>query len=252
MISAKTDVGLTKRTNQDSMTVKVIHTRQGEMVFAIVCDGMGGLQKGEVASATVIRAFERWVYQELPLLCKDLITDEKIREQWEKIIFEQNEVMKAYGTRCGIRLGTTVVAMLFTQERYYLLNVGDSRAYELTKNVCQLTKDQTFVAREVELGNMTQEQAKQDPRRNVLLQCVGASEEVYPDFFFGKVKENAVYLLCSDGFRHEISAEEIYEKLNPQVLWEDDAMQKNSMELIALNKARQERDNSSVVLIRTL
>ena len=122
----------------------------------------------------------------------------------------------------------------------------------MTKNVCQLTKDQTFVAREVELGNMTQEQAKQDPRRNGLLQCVGASEEVYPDFFFGKVKENAVYLLCSDGFRHEISAEEIYEKLNPQVLWEDDAMQKNSMELIALNKARQERDNISVVLIRTL
>ena len=71
--------------------------------------------------------------------------------------------------------------MLLTQTRYYIMNVGDSRAYELTDGLKQLTNDQTFVAREVALGNMTPEQALVDERRNVLLQCVGASDEVYPD-----------------------------------------------------------------------
>ena len=251
IVSANTDVGLTKSTNQDSMSVKVMNTPQGRMAFAILCDGMGGLAKGEVASASVIRAFDQWVYQELPQLCNDPITDAIIREQWEKIITEQSALIKTYGARQGIKLGTTVVAILLTQDRYYVLNVGDSRAYELTSNIRQLTQDQTFVAREIALGNMTEEQAAVDPRRNVLLQCVGASDEVYPDMFFGTVQENAVYMLCSDGFRHEITPQEIYEKLQPQVLFDDYRMQQNAIDLIELNKARKERDNISVALIRT-
>lgn len=69
LISANTDIGTLKKTNQDSVLIKKIHTCQGEMVFAVLCDGMGGLEKGEVASAAVVRAFEQWVNTELPLLC---------------------------------------------------------------------------------------------------------------------------------------------------------------------------------------
>ena len=141
--------------------------------------------------------------------------------------------------------------MLITQNRYYVLNVGDSRAYEISDRVKQITADQTFVAREIALGNMTEEQAKHDERRNVLLQCVGASDEVYPDMFFGETHGNAVYMLCSDGFRHEISADEIFEKLNPDVLLDEYMMNVNAEGLIELNKARKERDNISVALTRT-
>ena len=107
------------------------------------------------------------------------------------------------------------------------------------------------MAREVALGNMTEEEAHKDARRSVLLQCVGASEDVYPDFFFGDVNDNAVYMMCSDGFRHEITPDEIYAKLAPQVLLDDDTMNRHSVELIELNKQRQENDNISVVLVRT-
>ena len=62
-----------------------------------------------------------------------------------------------------------------------------------------------MVAREVELGHITPEEAEKDYRRSVLLQCVGASDQVYPDMFFGTTRLNAVYMLCSDGFRHEIT-----------------------------------------------
>lgn len=251
IISGTTDIGTTKSTNQDSLSVKIMNTPQGRMVFAILCDGMGGLDKGEVASASVIRAFDKWVREELPSLCNAPIEDHVIRAQWEKIITEQNNTIKTYGARQGVRLGTTAVVMLITQNRYYILNVGDSRAYELSDNIKQLTADQTFVAREIALGNMTEEQALQDSRRNVLLQCVGASDEVYPDMFFGDTRENAVYMLCSDGFRHEISAQEMFEKLRPEMLLDENMMNVNATSLIELNKMRKERDNISVVLVRT-
>lgn len=251
IISANTDVGIAKSTNQDSLSMKVINTPQGRMVFGIMCDGMGGLEKGEVASASVIRAFDNWVMNELPLLCNAPLEDGVIKAQWERIITEQNETIKTYGARQGVKLGTTAVVMLLTQNRYYILNVGDSRAYELTTDIRQITVDQTFVAREVALGNMTPEEAETDSRRNVLLQCVGASEEVYPEMFFGDVVQNAVYMLCCDGFRHVITPEEMYEKLQPGNLMDEYTMNQNSIGLIELNKQRSERDNISVALVRT-
>ena len=252
LISARTDIGIVKNTNQDSLSVKIIDTPQGKMAFAILCDGMGGLSKGEVASAAVIRAFDHWILTELPDLCKSPIKDDVLREQWEGIVTNQNEIIKKYGAQQGIHLGTTVVAMLLTESRYYVLNVGDSRAYEITDSVRQITLDQTYVAREIALGRMTPEEAKTDPMRNVLLQCIGASDEVQPDLFCGDTAKDAVYLLCSDGFRHVISPEEIYEKINPSTMTGASAMGKNARYLIELNKQRQERDNISVAMIRTV
>lgn len=251
IVSANTDIGIVKNTNQDSLSVKVINTSIGKMSFAILCDGMGGLAKGEVASASVIRAFDEWVNNELPNLCAAPLNVDTIKAQWEKILLDQNNIIKTYGARQGVRLGTTAVVMLLTDNQYYIMNVGDSRAYEFTDAFVQLTNDQTFVAREVALGNMTPEQAEVDERRSVLLQCIGASEEVYPDFFVGEAKQNATYMLCSDGFRHEITPDEIFAKFQPAVLLDDATMNQNTLDLIELNKQRNERDNISVVLVRT-
>lgn len=251
IISASTDVGNIKNTNQDSFNVKLISTKQGKMAFAVLCDGMGGLAKGEVASATVVNAFSKWVESRLPELCKNEIADYKIRNDWVQIVTDLNEKIKNYGKKSGINLGTTVTAILITNQRYYIINVGDTRAYQLTDSVKVLTKDQTLVAREIELGNITEEEAKTDPRRSVLLQCIGASDVVYPDMFFGDTVQNAVYMLCSDGFRHEISEQEIYQYLQPDVMLNSDVMKSNMDKLIKLNKRRQERDNITVLSIRT-
>ena len=126
IISANTDIGIKKKTNQDSLSIKLIDTSQGKMAFAILCDGMGGLDKGEVASAAVIKEFDKWVHNELPTLCNETIEDYKIKAQWENIIVNISERIKQYGSRLGVHLGTTAVVMLLTQTRYYILNVGDS------------------------------------------------------------------------------------------------------------------------------
>ncbi len=251
IVSANTDIGTVKSTNQDSLSVKVINTPMGKMAFGILCDGMGGLAKGEVASASVIRAFDQWVYTQLPQLCTAQLDGETIRSQWEKILLNQNATIKNYGSRHGVRLGTTAVIILITDTQYFIMNVGDSRAYEVGQSLRQLTNDQTFVAREVALGNMTPEQAEVDERRSVLLQCIGASEEVYPDFFTGAAVTGATYMLCSDGFRHEITPAEIFNAFRPEALMDDVSMNNNTLALIELNKQRRERDNISVVLIRT-
>lgn len=251
IVTANTDIGTTKTTNQDSVSLKVFNTRQGKMALAVLCDGMGGLAKGEVASASVIRAFDVWARTELPKLSERPIEDAVIRSQWDRIVQSQNAVIGAYGARQGIKMGTTLVALLLTQTRYYVMNVGDSRVYEIQNRLQLLTQDQTVVAREIAQGHLTEEEAKHDKRRSVLLQCVGVLDTVYPDMYFGTPKTDAVYMLCSDGFRHEITPDEIYNALRPERLLSDQMMNQAAAGLIELNKQRRERDNITVALIRT-
>lgn len=251
IISGSTDVGAVKNINQDSFDIRSLSTPQGKMVFAVLCDGMGGLSKGEVASSSLVRAFVRWSETRLPQLCLSEISDGDIRTDWRGIAAEFNEKIKLYGRNCGITIGTTLTAMLLTSERYYIINVGDTRAYEISDSVRVLTRDQTVVAREVEFGQITSEQAETDSRRSVLLQCVGASETVDPDMFFGDIKSDAVYMMCTDGFRHEITPDEIFDYFNPYVMISAEAMKQNSETLIELNKQRLERDNITVLTVRT-
>lgn len=252
IISANTDIGRKSR-NQDCLSVLSLNTCQGKMVFAVLCDGMGGLEMGEIASTSVVQAFRRWAKEELPILCEAQLNEIIIRDQWLRIIDEMNRAILHYGREQGhgSRMGTTVVAMLLTQNRYYLLNVGDSRAYELYHGIRQMTTDHSVVAKEVALGHITEQEAKYHPQRNVLLQCVGALEEVYPDIISGPICQDAVYLLCSDGFRHEVTDREIYEALQPDALLDEYTMHAKGQEMIELNKDRMETDNISLVLVRT-
>ena len=145
-----------------------------------------------------------------------------------------------------------MTAILLTDTLYYVVNVGDTRVYELSRQGQRIiTKDHTVVHKEVEQGLITEEQAHMDPRRSVLLQCVGASETVYPDFLFGVPIQNAVYMLCTDGFRHEILPEEIYRYLQPDNMINQEVMKNNILTLIELDKQRNERDNISVITVRT-
>lgn len=251
LVSASTDIGTTKETNQDSYGAKILNINQESTAFAVLCDGMGGLALGEVASASVVKAFERWVLERMPGLYMQGLNMDVIRIEWHAILTEYNEKIKSYGRNRGVNMGTTVAVILLAGEDYYIASVGDSRIYEIAEKTSVMTKDHTMVAREVELGRLSVEESETDPRRSVLLQCVGASDAVYPDFFSGKAKKDAVYMLCSDGFRHEITEEEIYVELHPSKMTDVSSMEYAQQTLINRNKSRQERDNITVVTIRT-
>jgi serine/threonine protein phosphatase PrpC len=247
LVETHTDVGINKSTNQDSLLLKVAKTNYGNICFVAICDGMGGLSKGELASATMIRVLADWFDHELPFMLGDF---EQIKKRFSSIIAEQNGKIANYGKSIGANLGTTLTAMLFVNSKYLIVNVGDTRAYEISDKIKALTKDQTVVAREIERGNLTPEEAEKDPRRNVLLQCIGASSVAIPDFYESYIKENAVYMLCSDGFRHEITADEIYTAFDPNKMTVEKIIKQKAIELVELCKARQEIDNITVAVIK--
>ncbi len=251
IVSANTDIGIKKSTNQDSLSVKILETPSERIAFAVLCDGMGGLAKGEVASASVVNAFSKWISEDLPVILKNGIKADVIKSQWESLLLIMNDKIMTYGKKQGVNLGTTVAVILIYAGQYYIMNIGDSRIYEISDELIQITQDHSFVAREVMMGKMSPEEAKVHPQRNVLLQCVGASEKIVPDFFTGVIKNNAAYMLCSDGFIHELAPNEILGYLHPSVLIDEKSMEGNTEYLINLNKQRFETDNISAALIRT-
>ncbi|MFR2364297.1 MAG: PP2C family protein-serine/threonine phosphatase [Eubacterium sp.] len=247
-----TDIGTSKHTNQDSMLIKVAQTKnQKQIALGIICDGMGGLEEGEVASATVIRNFEHWFHNELPKVVNN-IELERIGSEWIKMLKELNYKIMQYGKNKRINLGTTFSGILLVDHKYLIVHVGDSRIYKLENSLELLTEDQTFVQREINRGNMTPEEAERDSRKNILLQCVGASVEVNPEIRIGEFKENTVFMLCSDGFRHVLSEDEMYMYLNPNILLDKNTMEYNSRQLIEMVKNRNEKDNITVGIIKSV
>ena len=218
------------------------------MVDECVRKSMCRKTREEILKKRFPMRFSRWFDEELPFELQHLNL-EVIGGKWTHMLKQLNAKISQYGINLGANLGTTFTGMLFVEGKHLIVHVGDTRAYYVNNGLKQLTIDQSFVEREVRRGNMTPEQAKTDKRRNLLLQCVGASKVVEPQIICGTAEKGA-YMLCSDGFRHEISESEIYESLNPINLMNKDAMHNNAKYLIEQNKARGERDNISVLLIK--
>lgn len=254
LYSFHTDIGIRKDTNQDSLLIREAKTKAGRILLAILCDGMGGLAKGEVASATIIKEFSKWFESELPSLLTQEDYISEIEYRWGRLIKSQNIAIAEYGKKQHIQLGSTITAMLFFADGNYLIgHVGDSRAYRITNSDIEvLTEDQTVVALAVKEGRMTPEQAKTDPRRNVLLQCVGASRVVEPVFIKGKYSVDECYMLCSDGFRHEVTPEEIQKAFSPINNNSKEEIKQNIVELVELNKEREEVDNITSLLVKII
>ena len=252
MAAVHSDVGIFKKQNQDSLCLKIADTPSGQVAFLVVCDGMGGLKKGDLASATIIRTMSVWFENSLPKIIESGYENEKVKTDWENIIKEQNEIINEYGENNHLQLGTTLTALLVVENNLLIVQVGDSRVYKLSDTIEQLTEDQTVVQRDIKLGLITQEEGKKDPRQNVLLQCIGASSVVVPEFTEGKVSVGDEYLLCSDGFRHKITDSEIYGLLASNIMTNEAIMKKSLVDLVELNKGRKEKDNITAMLLKVI
>ncbi len=246
--------GTTKETNQDSVLIERGMIDNHKFHLFVVCDGMGGLEKGEVASAELIHAFAIWFRSELPQIWLNQ-TEPYIAGTLEvslkQLLDRENRKIASYGRAKGIHLGSTVSAILMINDTYYIVHVGDSRIYEIEESLLQLTKDHTLVAREIELGNMRLEDAELDDRKNVLLQCIGASDYIEPQFCTSKVKENAVYMLCSDGFRHVLEPNELFQYLHPSYLTTTEQITAMCTNLTQTAMNRGEQDNITVLAVRS-
>lgn len=250
IVVADTDVGIVKKTNQDSLCIRTANTKIGHVAMIVVCDGMGGLEKGELASATVVRDFAAWFENDF-IKTIETWSFAKLSDFWNDRIKEINEKIAEYGKEKHVQLGTTVTAFISINDEYMIFHVGDTRVYRVSDDdIEQLTEDQTLVWREVKLGHLAPDQIESDPRRNILLQCVGASRTVVPEIKFGRIQSESNYIVCSDGFRHVITSQEICSMMSPIVSCDDSSMKCNIRSLIETVKSRKERDNITAVLIK--
>lgn len=245
-----TDIGIRKKTNQDALLIKTAQTSKGKAGLFVICDGMGGLSQGELASSTVIRGLSQWFEKELPKIILSSNFKNSIKARLDEHIRLLNNKIVSYGEGANLRLGTTLTALLVVADKYYIFHVGDSRAYKIDNKLVKITDDHSLVAREVSLGHITEEEARVHPRRNVLLQCVGATRAISTSFYTGEIQQNSVFMLCCDGFYHELSNEELYKYLHPSNFKNEEEMRVRGKELVELVKHRKETDNITVLLVK--
>lgn len=209
------DCGGFRSTNQDAYCIRIARGPAGLFALLAVCDGMGGLKHGEVASAAAVSAFETWFDVQLPLLLQNGFSAQALRTGWETLLQDVHGRICRYARDNRLRTGTTVSAVLLTAGQYYLMQVGDSRIYldDLSAgSAAQVTVDQTLAMRELLAGRITAAQFAGDSRRSILLQCVG-DRSVAPVFQTGELPERGACLVCSDGFCHFLTPEGLHEVL---------------------------------------
>ena len=226
LCAAASKTGPVKLCNQDAYVISRAQTSAGDVSLLVVADGMSGLSNGQVASATIVRAFDAWFQHDLPKTAEALgFTGEAfahtVHVQWANLVQEINLSLMKRGVQENAPLGAACTAFLAAGNTYFALHVGDTRLYCVYENeACQLTRDQTFGATEQALGRMSRREAACHPLRNTLTQCVGASENLSPVFLHGTLMRNATYMLCSDGMYRVLTNVEIAQRLCPQTLSE--------------------------------
>lgn len=263
-ICVSTDRGTVKEVNQDAASVKVAATRTyGRILFAVLCDGMGGLSCGEVASSMAVKKFENWFVTELPNALAATNATEKLDEpdaqsgcmdeiarEWNILAQDINSELINYGSSNFLQLGTTVVCVIVIDDEFLIMNIGDSRAYLTGDSGTELlTHDQSVVQDMLDRGLITPKEAETSSQKSVLLQCLGAAGSVSPQLVRGKVTAPATMLLCSDGLWRKLYQEEIRDTSRDAGRTDEVGMKAGLDRLIETVKSRGETDNITAVEI---
>ena len=208
----------------------------------IVADGMGGHAAGEVASEMAVRIIAR----ELGDLTgqNDVEAAEKIRNS----IIEANAAIfrRTLDEQDKRGMGTTATAMILLRSKYFIGQVGDSRAYVLRDDaLTQLTKDHSYVQEQVDAGYLSPEEARTHPYSNVITRCVGANVDVAPDVYLGSLRPGDVYLIASDGLTGMIEDEDLH-----RMMLKYTPPQQLADELVDEANRRGGLDNVTVIVVR--
>lgn len=214
--------------NEDSLVLQEVETRNGTLLLAAVCDGIGGLKEGETASGYMAEMLVVWFYKELISLAEKKKGGKAIYKSGVKLFYEVDEKIKEYGSQKGIHLGTTVTALVLFRRKYYLFHVGDSRAYKVTGRSKILTRE--------------------DGDGRVLYRCIGAGKWEKPKWRQGRVFGRSAFLLCTDGFYKKLSAKEIETAASPDCR-EEAVLDKRLKEAGIQIKRRRMQDNASAISI---
>lgn len=253
------DVGRTRDHNEDAFIVanlsqgepfrfEFVHEQPADpigMLF-MVADGMGGAAAGEIASATAVDVVLRHLREGLNGR-EDLPSEDFVGALARATEIANWSIFRYAASRPEYRgMGTTATVATLRGDTLYLAQVGDSRAYLVRDGVAyQLTKDQSLMQRLIDAGELTEEQAAQSERRNIILQALGPEQVVKVDLTHQKVRRGDVLVLCSDGLSGLVRLEAI-----GRVVTEEPDVQSACMRLVGMANDLGGTDNITVLAAR--
>lgn len=250
---AQTDVGLVRDHNEDAVSCAEI------LGVAVLADGMGGLNAGEVASAMSARMLvdELVAWQEGRVDALSELPDDPDPEGSPAARILKHFIEKTNGAVYHVSqtqpqchgMGTTVVASIFYDNKLAVGHIGDSRMYRFRgSKLEQITKDHSFVQELIDKGLYTPEQARASNRKNVVTRALGVGPVVEAEVNEYKVKPGDIYLMCSDGLSDLVTDADIERQLAAY----NGNLSKVAGDLVELANANGGKDNISVVLIRAI
>lgn len=230
--------GVVREQNQDAFAFEKISDGR---IIALVCDGMGGARAGNIASSMAVEIFMDEFFDGRPAADE---TDQGRMERSAALANEQVFRRSATDPECN-GMGTTLVAALVDQNGAVILNEGDSRAYYITnEGILRVTRDHSLVEDLVQRGDLTRDQARVHPHKNLITRALGAESRLHTDAFYQSMGADEYLLLCSDGLSNVVSEQEIlYEVIHGGQA--DDCCQR----LLEIALKRGAPDNVTVVLI---
>ncbi len=203
-IYSKIDKGVVRNSNQDAYFAGQISQ---DLTFAVVCDGMGGANAGNIASEIAVKTISEYIANSYR---NNMSADDIIKMLRNAITSANIEIYdKANSDEALNGMGTTVVAAVVRNSNAVIANVGDSRIYLVNDNITQLTTDHSIVQTLIETGKITPEDAKVHPRKNVITRALGAEPQVAIDVTEYSLQQGNSLLLCTDGLTNFVSEDDI-------------------------------------------
>lgn len=229
------DIGNFRENNEDSIYYDEKIADGIPLCFAVVCDGIGGMKDGEIASRFIAERLRVWfdsieAYSgDFSRLCNSLL---QCVNRINSLIIERTKVE-------DIQTGSTIAAVLAADNEYFALNVGDSRIYHVSKKVSLISKDDVVIVN-----------VSADKYRSKLSQCIGNAQNIYVNTTADTLNVGDAFIICSDGLYKHITDG----KLKSLTKWvkNEKACCKNADAMIEYVKKKGERDNISVVIIKCL
>ncbi len=245
-----TDKGNVRRINQDSILVKKGKFDRKEFILAAVADGMGGMDRGELASSEIMRGLNQWWTQTLPN-CFNKTGREEFMEQVSDslscAIEACNSRILMMAETDKIRTGSTLSVMFLYDGMFVMKQIGDSRIYlyEKDSSVRQLTRDQTWCQEEVEKGDLLPEEVRGHRMEHVLTNAVGHDYQLKVESAVGAMAGSMQIVLCSDGAYRFLDQESMRD-----ILGLKKTCQEKAEEALRKIKRTKADDNCSIIFIR--
>ncbi len=239
-VYSKTDIGLTRHSNQDAVFTTVL---EDGCILAIVCDGMGGANAGNVASKVAVKVISNYIIQSYRIGMDFYSIEKMLKNAIDSANMEIYDMSLKDETLKG--MGTTTVSALVRDGVAVIAHVGDSRAYKASDELKQITRDHSVVQTLVESGKISPEDAKVHPRKNVITRALGTEENVVADSCQIELSKDDILLLCTDGLSGYAEDEGIYNILKENT-------EQVAENLIELAKMGGGRDNITVAVITNI